>query len=123
MRGSRDAPCRPHPLLFLQTEMSAKKPSYFAVVLVGSLIAGGVGWLIAAVLGFARARAFGASARWFSMAAVCLLIYHIQFLLLGFVAILGAQQNDFDAVLDFRGSAEQTDDMTVVAVKYVAPGL
>jgi hypothetical protein len=88
-------------LLFLQTEMSAKKPSYFAVVLVGSLIAGGVGWLIAAVLGFARARAFGASARWFSMAAVCLLIYHIQFLLLGFVAILGAQQNDFDAVLDF----------------------
>ena len=59
------------------------------------------GWLIAAVLGFARARAFGASTRWFSLAAVCLLIYHIQFLLLGFVAILGAQQNDFDAVLDF----------------------
>lgn len=88
-------------LLFLQTEMSAKKPSYFAVVLVGSLIAGGIGWLIAAVLGFARARAFGASARWFSMAAVCLLIYHIQFVLLGFVAVLGAQQNDFDSVLAF----------------------
>src|SRR2546422_9229958 len=88
-------------LLFLQTEMSAKKPSYFAVVLVGSLIAGGVGWLIAAVLGFARARAFGASARWFSMAAVCLLIYHIQFLLLGFLAVAGRQQGDLDAVLAF----------------------
>jgi len=88
-------------LLFLQAEMSAKKPSYFAVVLIGSLVAGGIGWLIAAVLGFARARAFGASARWFSMAAVCLLIYHIQFVLLGFVAVLGAQQNDFDSVLAF----------------------
>lgn len=88
-------------LLFLQTEMSAKKPSYFAVVLVGSLVAGGIGWLIAAVLGFARARAFGASTRWFSMAAVCLLIYHIQFVLLAFVTILGAQQNDFDSVLAF----------------------
>jgi len=88
-------------LLFLQTEMTAKKPGYFAVVLIGSLVAGGIGWLIAAVLGFARARAFGASARWFSMAAVCLLIYHIQFVLLGFVAVLGAQQNDFDSVLAF----------------------
>jgi len=88
-------------LLLLQTEMSAKKPSYFAVVLVGSLVAGGIGWLIAAVLGFARARAFGASTRWFSMAAVCLLIYHIQFVLLGFVAVLGCQQNDFDSVLAF----------------------
>jgi len=88
-------------LLFLQTEMSAKQPGYFTVVLIGSLVAGGIGWLIAAVLGFARARAFGSSARWFSMAAVCLLIYHIQFVLLGFIAVLGAQQNDFDSVLAF----------------------
>ena len=42
-------------LAFLQPEMSAKQPGYFAVVLIGSLVAGGVGWLIAAVLGFARA--------------------------------------------------------------------
>lgn len=88
-------------LLFFQTEMSAKKPGYFAVVLVGSLLAGGIGWLIAAVLGFARARAFGASTRWFSLAAVCLIIYHIQFVLLGFVTVLGAQANDFDSVLAF----------------------
>src|SRR6266436_4686705 len=88
-------------LLGLQTGMSARQPAYFAAVLIGSLVLGGVGWLIAAVLGFARARAFGASTRWFSFAAVCLLIYHIQFILLGFVTFMGAQQNDFDSVLQF----------------------
>ena len=88
-------------LLALQTGVTAKQPAYFAVVLVGSLVVGGLGWLIAAVLGFARARAFGAPTRWFSFAAVCLLIYHIQFILLGFVAVMGAQQNDFDSVLAF----------------------
>ena len=86
-------------LLFLQGGMSAQQPGYFAPVLLGSLLAGGIGWLIAAVLGFARARAFGASTRWFSLAAVCLVIFHVQFLLLGIVAVLGAQQNDFDSVL------------------------
>src|SRR5438067_2573728 len=88
-------------LLFLQTGVTAKQPSYFAAVLIGSLILGGLGWLIASVLGFARARAFGASTRWFSFAAVCLLIYHIQFILLGFLAIAGKQQGDLDAVLAF----------------------
>ena len=88
-------------MLAMQTGVTAKQPAYFAVVLIGSLIVGGLGWLIAAVLGFARARAFGAPTRWFSFAAVCLLIYHIQFLLLGFVAVMGAQQNDFDSVLAF----------------------
>src|SRR5213595_3670455 len=79
----------PHEILFsLQTGMTANKPAYFAVVLVGSLIAGGLGWLIAAVMGFARARAFGASTRWFSFAAVSMLLYHLQFLLLGFGFIL-----------------------------------
>src|ERR1044072_901886 len=88
-------------LVLLQTGVTAKQPAYFAVVLVGSLIVGGLGWLVAGVLGFARARAFGASTRWFSFAAVCLLIYHIQFVLLGFVAVMGAQQNDLDSVLAF----------------------
>ncbi len=88
-------------LLLMQTGVTAKQPSYFAAVLIGSLILGGLGWLIASVLGFARARAFGASTRWFSFAAVCLLIYHVQFILLGFVAVMGAQQNDFDSVLSF----------------------
>jgi hypothetical protein len=91
----------PFALLILQESMRATQPSYFVPVLLGSLILGGVGWLVAAVLGFARARAFGASTRWFSFAAVCLLLYHVQFVLLGFVAIMGAQQNDFDSVLRF----------------------
>src|SRR5437016_4216144 len=88
-------------LLSLQAGLSAKQPAYFALVFIGLLIIGGIGWLIAAVLGFARARAFGASTRWFSFAAVCLLIYHIQFLLLGFLAVAGRQQGDLDAVLAF----------------------
>src|SRR6476659_11281040 len=86
-------------MFLLQTGVTAKQPAYFAAVLIGSLVVGGIGWLIAAVLGFARARAFGASTRWFSFAAVCLLLYHVQFVLLGFVAIMGAQANDFDSVL------------------------
>jgi hypothetical protein len=68
---------------------------------VGLLVAGGIAWLIAAVLGFARAQAFGASTRWFSFAAVCLLLYHVQFVLLGFVAIMGAQRNDSSSVIAF----------------------
>src|SRR6266545_2093077 len=92
----------PLAFLILQSEgLRGTPPTYFVPVFVGSLVAGGIGWLIAAVLGFARARAFGASTRWFSFAAVCLLLYHVQFLLLGFVAILGRQQNDFDSVLGF----------------------
>src|SRR5262249_59303788 len=88
-------------MFLLQAGVTAKQPVYFAAVLIGSLVIGGVGWLIAAVLGFARARAFGGSTRWFSFAAVCLLIYHIQFFLLGFIAVMGAQQDDFDSVLGF----------------------
>ena len=91
----------PFGFLILQESMRAKQPGYFVPVLLGSLILGGVAWLVAAVLGFARARAFGASTRWFSFAAICLLLYHVQFVLLGFVAIMGAQQNDFDSVLGF----------------------
>jgi hypothetical protein len=88
-------------LILQQEGMRANQPSFFVPVLLGSLVAGGVGWLIAAVLGFARARAFGAATRWFSFAAVCLLLYHIQFVLLGFITIMGAQRNDFDSVLSF----------------------
>src|SRR5262245_26846983 len=91
----------PHAILLALQGVTAKQPAYFAIVLVGSLILGSLCWLIAAVLGFARARAFGASTRWFSFAAVFLLINQIQWFLLGFVAVMGAQQNDLDAVLAF----------------------
>ncbi|HEX8338748.1 MAG TPA: hypothetical protein VF621_18660 [Pyrinomonadaceae bacterium] len=53
-------------------------PSYFPWIAFGLLSLGALGWLIAAALGFARARAFGESPRWFAISAVCLLLYHIQ---------------------------------------------
>src|SRR5256886_1727994 len=78
----------PLAMLIQQEGMRGTPPNYFAPIFVGSLVAGGIGWLVAAVLGFARARAFGASTRWFSFAAVCLLLYHVQFVLLGFGLVL-----------------------------------
>ena len=71
-------------VMFAQTETAFREPSYFAPVMLGMLVLGAVGWLIAAVLGFARAKAFGASARWFSFGAVSLILYHLQFIALGF---------------------------------------
>lgn len=71
-------------VLFAQLETSFREPSYFAPVILGMLVLGAVAWLIAAVLGFARARAFGPSVRWFSFASVCLILFHLQFIGLGF---------------------------------------
>jgi hypothetical protein len=52
----------------------------FVWIVTGLLGLGGLGWLMAAALGFARARAFGEPARWFAVSAVCLLLYHVQWL-------------------------------------------
>ena len=70
-------------VLLAQVETTFREPSYFAPVLLGMLVLGAVTWLIAAVLGFARARAFGSSTRWFSLSAVCMILFHIQFIVLG----------------------------------------
>jgi len=70
--------------MFAQIETTATKPSYFIPVFLGMFLLGAVAWLIASVLGFARARAFGPSARWFSFAAVCMLLFHIQIIAVGF---------------------------------------
>lgn len=70
-------------VLLAQVETTFREPTYFAPVMLGMLVLGAVTWLIAAVLGFARARAFGPSARWFSFSAVCLILFHIQFIVLG----------------------------------------
>src|SRR4026208_58392 len=82
-------------IVFLQ-QIRATQPTYFFIVTLLLLIAGGVGWLVAAVLGFARSPAFGPSARWFSYAAVCMIIYHLHFLLFGVFAVLGVSQNSVD---------------------------
>jgi hypothetical protein len=87
------------PLLMLFQQLRATPPSYFFLVTLLLLIAGGVGWLIAAVLGFARSPAFGPSARWFSYAAVCLIIYHLHFLLFGIFVVLGVSQNSADLTM------------------------
>jgi hypothetical protein len=71
-------------VMFAQIESTANKPNYFVPVFLGLFLLGAVAWLIASVLGFARARAFGPSARWFSFAAVCLLLFHIQIIAVGF---------------------------------------
>ena len=83
-------------MLLQQPQLRATHPNYFFPVVVLLLIAGGVAWLIAAVLGFARSPAFGPSARWFSYAAVCMIIYHLHFLLFGAFAVLGVSQNSID---------------------------
>ncbi len=70
-------------IMLAQVETTFRQPSYFAPVMMGMLLLGAVAWLIAAVLGFARAPAFGRSARWFSLSAVSMILFHIQFIVLG----------------------------------------
>ncbi|HKP72530.1 MAG TPA: hypothetical protein VJT82_06300 [Pyrinomonadaceae bacterium] len=66
----------------------------FLILFVVSL----VGWLVASVLGFARARAFGASTRWFAFAAVCVLLFNLHLVA---VALLGMTETDPEKVLSF----------------------
>src|SRR5215216_783549 len=86
-------------VVLLQPQLRATKPDFFVLVVLLLLIAGGVGWLIAAVLGFAPSPAFGPSARWFSYAAVCLSIYHLHFLIFGVFVFMGMTQNSVDLTM------------------------
>jgi hypothetical protein len=73
------------PLILAQSEATVYNlPSYFIWVFGLLLIAGGLGWLVATVLGFARSRAFGLSTRWFALGAACLILYHAHWLALVF---------------------------------------
>jgi hypothetical protein len=74
-------------LMLAQVDTTFNKPTYFIPVFLGMFLLGAVAWLIAVVLGFARARAFGPSARWFSFSSVCLLLFHLQIILVGFGVI------------------------------------
>ena len=74
-------------LMLAQVETQYSAPGYFRLVFLALLALGVIGWLVAAVLGFARARAFGPATRWFAFAAVCLIIYHLQWVLLAFAMV------------------------------------
>jgi hypothetical protein len=86
--------------LFAQASTSFHQPSYFGPVIATMFLLGAIAWLVAAVLGFARARAFGPSTRWFSFTAVCMLLFHIQFLAIGF-GVLTNDSNFVFTVLTF----------------------
>jgi hypothetical protein len=89
--------------MMLQADTTFVPPSYFGPVVVTMLALGAVGWLIAAVLGFARASAFGASARWFSYVSLCLLLFHLQFLALAFGLFLKDATTVFALLTFFNG--------------------
>ncbi|HEU4597496.1 MAG TPA: hypothetical protein VFS10_20370 [Pyrinomonadaceae bacterium] len=78
-----------------QADQAYRAPAYFIPVALLLLSLGALGWLVAAVLGFTRARVFGASARWFALASVCLVIYHLQWVLLA----VGIMDQGTDTVL------------------------
>jgi uncharacterized membrane protein YhdT len=73
--------------ILAQVDTTFDRPNYFIPAFLLMFLLGGVGWLVAAVLGFARARAFGPPARWFSFASVCLLLFHVQIIAVGFGVI------------------------------------
>jgi hypothetical protein len=68
----------------------------FIWVVTALLGLGGLGWLMAAALGFARARAYGEPARWFALSAVCLLLYHVQWVVF---AIYGYKERNTENVV------------------------
>ena len=84
------------PVYLLQTAPPQTMMSI--VVIIVLLVAGIIGWLIAAALGFARARAFGPSTRWFALSALFVLLYHLH--LVAF-ALLGRVESDVEKLLSF----------------------
>lgn len=79
----------------LQAQQAQSFPEYFNPVVLLLLGAGALCWLIATVLGFARTRGHGPAARWFALAAACMLLFHLHILLIG---IAGAQRAGSTAV-------------------------
>ena len=77
-------------MTFVQADTESAQvllPSYFVPIFFVLLVAGLLGGLVAAVLGFGRARAHGGSGKWFAVAAVCLVIYHVQLIVMGVAAL------------------------------------
>ena len=84
------------PLTFTTALAQTEITTNFLWIVIGLLALGGLGWLMAAALGFARARAYGESARWFAVSAVCMLLYHVQWLVFG---IYGFKERNMGNVL------------------------
>ncbi len=72
--------------------------SSYAALFGVLFVIGTLGWLIAAVLGFARARAFGTSTRWFAFAAICMLVTYLYLIAFAWV---GMTETDLDKLLSF----------------------
>lgn len=74
-------------------------PSYFTPIFLTLLIAGVVATLVATIIGFRRAPAFGNAARWFALSALCLLLYHVQFFILAGVVFGGLSESNAPAAI------------------------
>jgi hypothetical protein len=83
-------------LVLQETGTRATQPDFFVPVFLSLFVLGALGWLIAAVVGFGRARSFGTSARWFALSAVCLLIYHLHLLLIGIIGAVEIKRGSQD---------------------------
>jgi len=84
--------------LLLLAQSAPRFTSSLAVVFLVLILGGVLGWLIAAALGFSRARAFGPSIRWFALAAVSLVVFHLHIIAFAFY---GTYETDIDKVLSF----------------------
>lgn len=89
------------PTAVLLLAQTTAPPGYFTPVLFALFAAGTIGALVATLMGFRRAPAFGASTRWFALAALCLLLYHAQFVVLIVIAFFGVRGNDFSLAFGF----------------------
>ncbi len=69
----------------LEARQAEAGPGYFNLVVLLLLVLGALGWLVATVLGFSRARAAGPAARWFALASACMLLFHLHVLIIGVV--------------------------------------
>ncbi|MDT7541857.1 MAG: hypothetical protein QOE33_1761 [Acidobacteriota bacterium] len=80
-----------------QEQIPLMQSTALFLTIVVLIAAGLVGWLVATVIGFARAR-FNTSARWLALSSLCLLIYHLQWIAFG---LFGRNETDPARVLRF----------------------
>ena len=73
-------------LLALQDVRYTQPGAMFTYALIILVVLGVALWLMALLLGFARAKSFGPAARWFALSATCVFLYHLH--LIAFVVIL-----------------------------------